>query len=98
MIVVKIIEAAEALTVSVPKEENNEILGACIIAHRNNEMKRLIAKYFLRFLYELTVISLCNRVHYMILSFILYKLLLIIALLTLKLNVRAFGVLINVYN
>jgi len=30
---------------------------ACMMAHRNNEMINLIAKYFSTFLHELTVIS-----------------------------------------
>ncbi len=30
---------------------------ACMMADRNNEIRHLIAKYFLRFLHELTVIS-----------------------------------------
>jgi hypothetical protein len=51
-------------TVIVPAKEifargvsENILCVACMIAHRNNEMINLIAKYFLTFLHELTVIS-----------------------------------------
>jgi adenine/guanine phosphoribosyltransferase-like PRPP-binding protein len=38
-------------------KEDNILFRACMMTHRNNEMVNLIAKYFLRFLHELTVSS-----------------------------------------
>lgn len=58
VVMVMIITGMQAVTTFGIKVLNdNKFFGACIMTGRNNEMKYLIAKYFVTFFHELTVIS-----------------------------------------
>ena len=64
MVVAVVAVVIVVATIEIPAKEisardviENILCVACMIAHRNNEMIDLIAKYFSTFLHELTVIS-----------------------------------------